>query len=824
MIVVFVVDTSPSMGQTLVGDGSSERSSRMSRLDLAKMAVESLAKGLRKRVSEHNSQFQQETGAMQQSLHNLGLGHCPNDQFLLLSTGRQKSQHPGTAACGAGGRLLVGYGDSMDFNADNTMETPLWHGHRGGFDRSLKQLRATPQRQPFPEDGGGAVGLNIAMNAGIKLMSRYRLNNRNTENFGLGRLPSSAMTANALMPACLILLTDVECLRKSAGDGGGSLQLQYGTGPLREFYQEPFRWDQRIFCVGVGAPEGVASSQYVPDNLRRLCDVTGGSHTLLRSTTCLPQVVDSLLKLIAPPRPKAMPITYPLRTSTPLPPDSHTRLSSGLFVNGGPICCFQSLEAGVNGEPSPTRRAMLLYVPYELPQATPGVETSQVPSYSPPIWCIPEAYFPSRMLDSLPPRLAQPLLRFSANYSVIGSNTFDPEIIMKLLQRLDYLTLANRKLPPTVSTGAQQQLPVKLLQRDIYICEWLSEDGKGISLQKSQRPLEYFPVCVQGAGRPLSEGDEHYLNIGILHVPLVCQTNISLVAQSKFCTLTLLPPEPQILLPLLVKAAEAEHRIVRKASDVKEVPGKSGATAGLIQKQASSSGSKVVPLDEHWKSDFRAYMFRIPPYYHNALKRSLRPILPASFHSLLKLEGNEAVASQCFSKICLQKIRNGEQVARDTNERLERQEADLRCRVGQAVEQPSKAAPNIRQPNAETSKINHPVVGYGQYDPRDSTTSFLAALRTMPAPWRVRGMSRAKEKDVSIVEKSSQETSDTISIVSLKDPPGKTVVDMYVTKRLSGMHMTSAIQAFLTSHLCNTRSRLGDLPAACLVPYYESRR
>lgn len=823
MIVVFVVDTSPSMGQPLVGDGSSERSSGMSRLDLAKMTVESLAKGLRKRVSEHNGQFQQETAAMQQSLHNLGLGHCPNDQFLLLSTGRQKSQHPGTAACGAGGRLLVGYGDSMDFNADNTIETPQWHGHRGGFDRSLKQLRATPLRQPFPEDGGGAVGLNTAMNAGIKLMSRYRLNNRNTENFGLGRLPSSVLAVNALMPACLILLTDLECLRKSAADGGGSLQLQYGTGPLREFYQEPFRWDQRIFCVGVGAPEGVASSQYIPDDLRRLCDVTGGSHTLLRSTTCLPQVVDSLLKLIAPPRPRVMPVAYPLRTTTPLPPASHSRLSSGLFVNGGPICCFQSLEVGANGEPSPTRRAMLLYVPYEQPQTTPSVETSQVPSYSPPIWCIPEAYFPSRMLDSLPPRLAQPLLRFSGNYSVIGSNTFDPEIIMKLLQRLDHLTLANRKLPLTASTGAQQQPPVKLLQRDVYICEWLTEDGKIISLPKTQRPMEYFPVCVQGAGRPLSEGDEHYLNIGILHVPLVCQTNITLVAQNKVCTLTLLPPEPQILLPLLVKAAEAEHRIVRKASDVKEVTGKSGA--GLIQKQVSSSGPKAVPLDEHWRSDFRAYMFRIPPYYHNALKRSLRPILPASVQSLLNLEGNEAVASQCFSKVCLQKIRNGEQVARDTNERLERQEADLRCRVGQAVELPSKTAPNARQPNVETVKSNHPVVGYGQYDPRDSTTSFLAALRTMPAPWRVRGMSRAKEKDVSIVEKSSQEgASDTVSIASLRDPPVKTVVDMYVTKWLPSMYVTSTIQVFLTSHFYNTRFRLGDLPADCLVPYYESRR
>jgi integrator complex subunit 6 len=774
----------------------------MSRLDLAKMAVESLAKGLRKRVSEHNGQFQQETPAMQQSLHNLGLGHVANDQFLLLSTARQKSTHPGTAACGAGGRLLVGYGDSMDFNADHTVETPLLHGHRGGFDRSLKQLKATPQGQPFPEDGGGgAVGLNIAMNNGIKLMSRYRLNNRNTENFGLGRLPSSAMAVNALMPACLILLTDVECLNKTAAEGGGKLQLQFGSGPLREFYQEPFRWDQRIFCLGVGAPGGVTSLQYMPDDLKRLCDVTGGSHTMLRSATGLSQVVDSLLKLIAPSRPRVMPIQYPLRTSTPPPAlESHSRLSPGLFVNGGPICCFQALEAGVNGEPSPTQRAMLLYVPHEQPQATPNVETSQVPSYSPPVWCIPEAFFPSKVLDALPPRLAQPLLRFSGNYSVIGSHTFDPGVVMRLLQRLDQLTLANRSLAPTASTSAQQQPPVKLLHRDVYICEWLSHDGKTISPPKSARPMEYYPVCVQGADRPLHEGDEHYLNIGILHVPLVCQTNIASVAQSKLCTLTLLPPEPQMLLPLLVNAAEAEHRILRKASEAKEASGRCGATAGLIQKQASSAGPKSVPLDEHWRSDFRAYLFRIPPYYHNALNRSLRPVLPASAHSLLNLDGIETLASHCLSIVCLQKIRNGEQVARDTNDRLERQEADLRRRGVQPMELTSKTTPNARHPSTESAKSNQPIIGYGQYDPRNSTTSFLAALRTMPAPWRVKGVPRTKEKDVSMVENTSQEASDTGSIASLRDPPAKTVVDMYVTKWLLSMRLTSSMQSSLISH------------------------
>ena len=783
------------MGEPVVMGGSSqERSRGMSRLDLAKMAVESLAKGLRKRVVEHNVQLQQQTGVMQKSFHNLGLGYCPNDQFLLLSTGRQQS---GTAACGAGGRLLVGYGDSVDFSAEHAGDTPPLHGNHGSFDRSLKHLQATdyqlssasmePRRVPFPEDGGGAVGLNAALSAGLQLLSRYRLQNRTTENFGLGRLPSPAMLApsgggaavNALQPACVILLTDGECLRKSPSEGGGSLQLQTGNLPLKEFYQEPFRWDQRIFCLGVGAPDGVTSSQYLDPTLRALCEVTGGSHAMLRSVTSLSQVTDSLLKLIAPPRPREIPIPDPLRPlAAPSTPASQSRVSTGLFVNGGPICCFQSLEGGANGEQSPTRRAMLLYVPFEQANgvSSAGAGNSQ-PPMAPPMWCIPESFFPSKKLDVLPPRLAQPLLSFSENYSMVGSKLFDPGVVMKLLQRLDQLTLVNRKISP--STGAQAH--AKLLQRDVYICEWLSQDGKSGGPPRGSRGMEYLPVCVRGAGRPLVDGDEHYLSIGILHVPPVISTLSQPSSGARFTTLTLLPPEPHILLPLLVKAAEAEHRLLRKSSDTKDVPNRAGtsagATAGLIQMQAgtSSTGPKVVNLDEHWRSDFRAYMFRIPPYYHNALKRCLRPILPASVHSLLNMDGIETLASLCFSKACLQKIRNGELVARETNERLERQEAELRRRGVQTAEIGNKG----RQTNTEITKSSHHIIGYGQYDPRASTTSFLAALRTMPAPWKVGVAPKTKEKDISVVESCSQDgVSETTSIASLKEGTAKTVVDM----------------------------------------------
>ena len=251
MIIVFVVDTSPSMAKPLVpvDDSANHRMAEngMSRLDLAKMTIEDVVRGLNKRVAEHNVQLQQQPELLQ-NLRNIGLGFSPNDEFLLLSTGRQHPQQSATAACGAGGRLLVGYGDHNDQSMESTMDHPVLHpSNANSFQRELKKLQASdwepgkskPGSQPkvlvpFPEDGGGAVGLNAALSAGLQLLSRYRLSFRTTENYGMGRLPSTAVlnpggggaAANALQPACLILITDGVCLRSTPSEGGGKLELQ----------------------------------------------------------------------------------------------------------------------------------------------------------------------------------------------------------------------------------------------------------------------------------------------------------------------------------------------------------------------------------------------------------------------------------------------------------------------------------------------------------------------------------------------------------------------------------------------------------------------
>ncbi len=273
MIVVFVVDTSPSMGKPLKDTstnnslGSDAPTSPspigMSRLDLAKMTVESLVKMMERRVHDHNLKLQSDTSPFK-SLHNLGFGYSPSDQFLLLSTGCQHSSQTNSAACGAGGRLLVGFGPKDHRNDPNASVADQMHSQlytqKNEFEHQLKRLKATDWEkgeESFPDDGGGAKGLNSALSTGLQLLSRHRLQDRRTENFGQGRLPSCSIlvpsiggpggsgatggtqqATNALQPACLILLTDGDCLRKLPAEGGGSLQLQFGTLPLREFYRE----------------------------------------------------------------------------------------------------------------------------------------------------------------------------------------------------------------------------------------------------------------------------------------------------------------------------------------------------------------------------------------------------------------------------------------------------------------------------------------------------------------------------------------------------------------------------------------------------------
>uniref|UniRef100_A0A7S2KH20 WW domain-containing protein n=1 Tax=Leptocylindrus danicus TaxID=163516 RepID=A0A7S2KH20_9STRA len=198
-----------------------------------------------------------------------------------------------------------------------------------------------------------------------------------------------------------------------------------------------------------------------------------------------------------------------------------------------------------------------------------------------------------------------------------------------------------------------------------------------------------------------------------------------------------------------------------------------GATASIIKQQGFiDSNPGFVNLDEHWRTEFRAYLFRIPPYYQQSIRRCLRPLLPQSVHALLAAETIDVIASQCFSRACLQKIRSGENIMKDHNERIDRQEEELRRHKVQSI-----------VPECDGSQK---VVGYGQYDPRTTVSAYLASLRSLPPPWR---SGHVKVDSTNVVNDDEK-----------RDKRVATVDEVDATKVL------------------------GDLPADCLLAYYESRR
>ena len=673
---------------------------------------------------------------------------------------------------------------------------------------------------------------------------------------------------SALQPACLIVLTDGACLRNSEKQGGGPIQLHYGLQPLREFYQEPFRWDQRIFIQAIGVNStATTSTQYLHPQLRTLCDVTGGAHFIVRLNhqhkhlnfnNGIQSSNEAMLRYICPNMPNELPIPDPLYMNlnrkdnhTPLQPQYtpiklkvNNSTNPYCFMNGGPICSFQCLEMdeSSNKKANVVHRALLLYIgsaatttttmttdPFLLQSGSTTTATTTTTILSPPIYNLPESYFPNKTLDTLPARSAQPKLLYSKYPINLGMKSFAPiQFIQQQLYRLDQLHIAIHNLKYTQQRGDTNLIPpVRLLHRDVYICDWVDTEGDNnyrgsFGKSSSANPfnasskffnpstIEYYPVLVPGAGRPsLSETGDNYLNIGILHHPGSTNADSSGAANvgSQYTTLTLLPPDPQIIVPLLIRAAEIEHRAWKRAIERSNM----AAAASSTTTTTSSLPPPIkvnITLEEQWKSEFRAYLFRVPVYYHNSIKRALRPILPVSVHTaLLQTESFELIAVQCYSKVCHQKIRNGELISKEQNERMERQEAMIRysSKMGLSTVSGSNSGNSLSidsnatslssfyDDNSDYNSIHHPQQRqfrsyYGHYDPRFNIDTYLASLRNIPAPWRL-------PKNMQAIEESQYRRDSSSTTLKKRRRKVPCAIDV-----------------------------LGDLPAKGLLAFYESRR
>jgi len=498
-----------------------------------------------------------------------------------------------------------------------------------------------------------------------------------------------------------------------------------------------FRWDQRIICLCINSSTGD-----LHPSLKALCDVTGGYFAAIPGMSSIEANVKLLLRNLAPPFPSQMPFPNPLQANGKADP-LKKEFIGGMFINGGPVCCFQPISSEIRT----VFRAMLLYVPTSFDN---DKYNSMNTTISTPMWCIPEAFFPSSKFDTLPPRNAQPHFIYADVNNLMGFNALD---FIKALNRLDDLM---RFIQQDKYPGQARPHNIRFLQRDVYICEWLSSNGVDIKAPISSRGQEFFPIFVRGAGRSTTiDGTDNLLSVGILRIPrgyVTLATQSATTDHSRLSTLTLFPPDAHILLPLLIRAAEIEYRSLQIALKRKEVAGKTGdlsmarvhggSVATLIRKisdsthSSSSTDGQGLVLDDNWHSEMKAYIFRIPPYSLVSVKRCLKPLLPSSAHHLLGTDKIEAITSQCFSRLCHQKIRAGEAVAKDAVDRLDHRHDEVSL-TSFNCDEASKA------------------LVYGQYDRKTSLSSYLATLRTINPPWKHNHSIPAKSKTyLSAVEQN----------------------------------------------------------------------
>jgi len=198
----------------------------LTRLDLSKQFIETLLKKINSRIAQTNK-----TRPLSNcKCHNFN--HYYPDRFVLLTTEPthlSKNQQPmtppppfatyvnskkktyqsaGTAVdeeiCASCGKRLTNYKAYMQ---------RIKHNH-ADFTKRLKNVQTakpTPDNQNNPSHN-----LNQALSQGLKYLSEHRSTTRTDEGFGFGRPTLDSYSNATSSAACLMLVTDGECLRQTS--------------------------------------------------------------------------------------------------------------------------------------------------------------------------------------------------------------------------------------------------------------------------------------------------------------------------------------------------------------------------------------------------------------------------------------------------------------------------------------------------------------------------------------------------------------------------------------------------------------------------------
>ncbi|CAF3070246.1 unnamed protein product [Rotaria sp. Silwood2] len=244
------------------------------------------------------------------------------------------------------------------------------------FTNQLKSLEAT-----------GLTQMGSAIKQAFDLLNLNR-HAADHDTYGCGRFP------HLLEPSLIIVITDKQKLTTLAGVQN-EINIPMNTGPLgSELTKEPFRWDQRLFAIVLalpatsssivpagGAPGNstgpglgdVPANQFIPaaidQPITAMCDVTGGRSYLITSQRTLLQCLESLVQ----------------------------KIQIGVVVNLEKV-----ISEGDNERCAWHSCRKMIMIPRSLPK-------TEKTEYN---WPIPEDYWPTAAMLSLPSRSAHALIKF----------------------------------------------------------------------------------------------------------------------------------------------------------------------------------------------------------------------------------------------------------------------------------------------------------------------------------------------------------------------------------------------------------------------------
>ncbi|CAG0917399.1 unnamed protein product [Notodromas monacha] len=354
-IIAFLVDTSASMNQRTIAGG------RPTLLDMAKIAIESFIKMRSKKLPE-----------------------ASGDRYMLL-TFEEPPSH-----------IKVGWKEGMNV---------LMH--------ELKNLHAI-----------GMTTLGAALKNTFDLINLNRMQS-GVDTFGQGRNPTY------MEPAVVVVLTDGERLTDV---NGVKEELSFPSQPQipgADLCRDIYRWDQRVFALVLrlsGAPCGDSKeATLVPSDrspVDGLCEQTGGRSYCITSHRMMMQCVESVVGKIQ------LGVVFHFERSGPdiSLTDGITKSADALSLPYDPLnpehVLPDNLRITVPGSigndssrplvPNPLAPAIQTF-PKDWNSCRKMIYVNKDPKKGTVTawWPVPENFWPDMNAQSLPPRTAQPHVKFS---------------------------------------------------------------------------------------------------------------------------------------------------------------------------------------------------------------------------------------------------------------------------------------------------------------------------------------------------------------------------------------------------------------------------